>query len=187
MMAEQKTQKTKKPGLGTQPRWDLDQDLALRSWWDSLLVYLRSEEDPNHKMEQLAASFIRKLVIDPDLRGRFRDDPAAMLSRFGIHVPKGVRVEVVENSPRSLYIVLPAMMAEDEFNRKYEAVDLADADLESFVTGKVAATLFQDDFDIVKLRDGFDHDVDVLPFTTDIGGDKFKTKPFNVRNDFFGA
>ena len=183
MMAEQ-TQK--KPGLNEAPRWDLDQDLSFRDWWNSLLVYLRSEEDPNHKMEQFAASFIRKLMIDTDLRRRFADDPGTFLSRFGIKCPPGLNIEVVENTSSRMYIVLPATMLEDEFNKNYEAVDLSDAELESFVTGEVAVSIFQDDFDVVSLKDGFDHDVDLLPFQTNATGDKYKSKPKNTRNDIFG-
>ncbi len=86
-----------------------------------------------------------------------------------------------------MHVVLPAMMLKDDYLRRYEAVDIADADLDAFVTGKTAVSIFQDDFNTVSLRDNVDHDVDVLPFQTNATGDKYKSRAKDTRNDIFGV
>lgn len=43
----------------------------------------------------------------PDMKQRFLDDPRAVLREAGVELPESVRVEVVADTDRHVYVVLP--------------------------------------------------------------------------------
>ncbi|MBC8200495.1 MAG: NHLP leader peptide family natural product precursor [Planctomycetes bacterium] len=45
---------------------------------------------------------------DADLKARFIANPAFVLAEYGMEVPEGVHVNVVENSDNTVHITLPA-------------------------------------------------------------------------------
>ena len=45
---------------------------------------------------------------DEALKTRFMADPKAMLAEYGMPVPEGMNIKVVENSDRRVHITLPA-------------------------------------------------------------------------------
>ena len=64
---------------------------------------------PLDPRDALAAAVMR----DDSLRDALRQDPRATIKRvLGIEVPGDVEVEVLEETPRKLYLVLPAARTE---------------------------------------------------------------------------
>jgi hypothetical protein len=54
-----------------------------------------------------------KALDDEDYRERLIDDPKSELEKAGLKLPKNVDVEIIENTPSKLYLVLPASPQED--------------------------------------------------------------------------
>ena len=48
-----------------------------------------------------------------DCKARFMSDPKAVLAEYGMSVPEGINVKVVENSDSHVHITLPAKPSED--------------------------------------------------------------------------
>lgn len=44
---------------------------------------------------------------DPDFKQRLKTDPKSVLSENGIHVLRGISIEVVENTPTKTYLTIP--------------------------------------------------------------------------------
>ncbi len=53
------------------------------------------------------AKVIEKACSDESFRERFLADPKAVLEEYGITVPAGLNVEVVEQTDKLRYVVLP--------------------------------------------------------------------------------
>ena len=64
---------------------------------------------------------------DEALKARFMADPKAVLAEYGMSVPEGMGIRVVENSDSHVHITLPAPPAGDG--------GLSDADLRSAAGG----------------------------------------------------
>ena len=64
---------------------------------------------------------------DEALKARFMADPKAVLAEYGMSVPEGMNVKVVENSDSHVHITLPAPPAGDH--------DLSDDELSDAAGG----------------------------------------------------
>ena len=53
---------------------------------------------------------------DEALKARFMSDPKAVLAEYGIDVPDGIGVNVVENSDNTVHITMPAAPAGGELS-----------------------------------------------------------------------
>jgi hypothetical protein len=74
------------------------------------------------------AEVIARALKDPAFRKKLIADPTGTLRTAGVEVPEGVSVQVLEESPTRVYLVLPAPVDENE---------MIESDLEE-VTGGVA-------------------------------------------------
>ncbi len=45
---------------------------------------------------------------DADLKARFQANPAEVLAEYGMEVPEGININVVENNDSTVHITLPA-------------------------------------------------------------------------------
>jgi len=57
-----------------------------------------------HELQSLIAACMK----DKSLRSRFVKDPAGVLAEWGMKVPPGIKISVVENSANHVHVVLPA-------------------------------------------------------------------------------
>ncbi len=73
---------------------------------------------------------IGQAMSDPAFRKRLLADPAGTLKGAGVEVPKGVTIEVVEDTATKVHLVLPA-----------PADEMLDADLDIAVGGMAAMFL----------------------------------------------
>ena len=64
---------------------------------------------------------------DEALKARFQSDPKAVLAEYGIDVPDGMSVNVVENSDNTVHITMPVAPA--------GAADLSDEELTNVAGG----------------------------------------------------
>ena len=64
---------------------------------------------------------------DDALKARFMADPASVLREYGMPVPEGVDVKVIENADNCVHITLPAAPT--------DAMELSDAELSSAAGG----------------------------------------------------
>ena len=62
---------------------------------------------------------------DPALKARLLSDPAAVLKEYGLNVPDGTDVKVVENAGDRVHITLPAPPAGHEDLSDDELMDAA--------------------------------------------------------------
>lgn len=76
-------------------------------------------EQPNNLATLFAACW-----KDPDLKARFQSNPAQVLAEYGMEVPEGIDVNVVENNDNTVHITLP--VAPDN-NGNLSDDELADA------------------------------------------------------------
>ena len=57
---------------------------------------------------QIRAEILDRATVDIDFRNRFKADPvAALKEEFGLSVPDGFRINVLEDDSRNAHIVLP--------------------------------------------------------------------------------
>ena len=76
----------------------------------------------------LHARLIAKVQEDPTFKQKLMDDPrAAIRDSFGFGVPADVEIEVLEEQPTKLYLVLPT---------KVEDIELSDEMLEKVAGGE---------------------------------------------------
>lgn len=68
---------------------------------------LRRVATPLRPRTQLQG-LLREAAQDPALRDRLRSDPRAVLAEVGITVPASVSLEVHENGPTRLHLIIPA-------------------------------------------------------------------------------
>ena len=68
---------------------------------------------------QIREQILDKATIDPEFRIRFKADPASALeSDFGLSVPDGFNITVLEDDAHNAHIVLPpsATLSENELS-----------------------------------------------------------------------
>jgi Nitrile hydratase, alpha chain len=81
-------------------------------------------------------SLINRSMEDEEFRRRLLDDPkAAVEQELGGRLPEGVEVRVVEESPQTIYLVLPSASALGEGG------DITDKDLEEEAGGEGAPSM----------------------------------------------
>jgi hypothetical protein len=72
-----------------------------------------------------------KAMRDPRFRGELLADPKAVIAReLGVGFTSNVKVTVLEETPRAMYLVLPSNATDDS--------ELADAELDAVAGGKKA-------------------------------------------------
>lgn len=59
---------------------------------------------------------ISRAWSDPDFKARLKSDPAGVLRAAGVPLPKGMRIEVVENTPEVMHMVLPLAPEDADFD-----------------------------------------------------------------------
>lgn len=63
--------------------------------------------------QSLEAQVLERAAQDPKFREELKQDPRATVARdFGVQVPTDIVVEVVEETPTKVYLVLPAPPAQ---------------------------------------------------------------------------
>jgi hypothetical protein len=62
----------------------------------------------NYSLAQSFAHLFSHVWKNPSLKNRLEENPRETLLEYGITVPKDVEVEIVENTAKKFYIVLPA-------------------------------------------------------------------------------
>jgi hypothetical protein len=79
---------------------------------------------------ELEQRVIRKSQEDPQFRASLLSDPKAALEQeLGASVPAGLQVHVVEETPNSIYVVLP------QASSRGSGGELSDQDLEAVAGG----------------------------------------------------
>ncbi len=79
-----------------------------------------------------SAQVIARAWSDPDFKARLLSDPKVVLVGYGIDLPTGLNLKIVENTADTIHFVLPATPS--------QAGDLSDADLETLAGGKKRPT-----------------------------------------------
>ncbi len=74
------------------------------------------------------AQVIARAWSDPDFKAQLLNDPKTVLASYGIDLPAGLNLKIVENSAETMHVVLPATPS--------QAGDLSDADLQKLAGGK---------------------------------------------------
>jgi hypothetical protein len=69
-------------------------------------------QDFNKKWGKLVA----KSWTDHKLRARLKADPHAVMAEYGVTVPPGVQVRIVENTESVIYLPIPAKPSEAELS-----------------------------------------------------------------------
>ncbi len=75
-----------------------------------------------------SAQIIARAWSDPDFKAQLLNDPKATLVGYGIDLPAGLDLKIVENTADTMHIVLPAEPS--------QAGDLSDDDLQNLAGGK---------------------------------------------------
>lgn len=79
--------------------------------------------------QDLEAQVLERAAKDPQFREQLQQDPGGTVARdFGVHVPPEITVEVLEETPSKVYLVLPAAAAQP-------GQGLTDQDLEAVAGG----------------------------------------------------
>ena len=71
---------------------------------------------------------------DEALKQRFMRDPKAVLDEYGMNVPDGIAVNVVENTDNTVHITIPAPPSGH--------LDLSDEELSNAAGGKGAGSMY---------------------------------------------
>ncbi len=74
------------------------------------------------------AQVIARAWSDPDFKAQLLRDPKTVLAGYGVDVPAGLNLRIVENTADTFHMVLPATPS--------QAGDLSDEDLQSLAGGK---------------------------------------------------
>ncbi len=74
------------------------------------------------------AQVIARAWSDPDFKAKLLNDPKAAVASYGIDLPAGLNLKIVENTANTFHMVLPATPS--------QAGDLSDADLQNLAGGK---------------------------------------------------
>lgn len=77
----------------------------------------------------LEAQILERAAKDPAFREQLKRDPSAIVAReFGVEIPQHITVEVVEETPSTVYLVLPSTSAQ-------RGQELTDSELEAVAGG----------------------------------------------------
>ena len=60
------------------------------------------------KKGEAFAKLVQKVWSDPDFKAKLYSDPMPLLAQYGIEIPPGIKVKVVENEPGYMHLVLPS-------------------------------------------------------------------------------
>ena len=74
------------------------------------------------------AQVIARAWSDPDFKAQLLNDPKAAIAGYGIDLPEGVNLKIVENTADTIHIVLPAVPS--------QVSELSDEDLQNLAGGK---------------------------------------------------
>ncbi len=74
------------------------------------------------------AQVIARAWSDPDFKAQLLNDPKTALVGYGVDLPAGLSLKIVENTADTVHIVLPATPS--------QAGDLSDEDLQNLAGGK---------------------------------------------------
>ncbi len=74
------------------------------------------------------AQVIARAWSDPDFRAQLLNDPKTVLAGYGVDLPAGLNLKIVENTADTIHIVLPA--------KPSQASELSDEDLQNLAGGK---------------------------------------------------
>lgn len=78
--------------------------------------------------EQIEANLVTKAWNDNSFKQKLINKPKFAIAEEGINLPENIEVKVIEETPRTFYIVIPQPPMEDE--------ELSEADLESVAGGR---------------------------------------------------
>ena len=93
----------------------------------------REQEADNGKIYN---QVIARAWSDPVFKRRFIEDPKSVAKEYGINIPTGVELRVVENSPTVVHVVLPAQPSDTLLSdEQLEAVAGGVAGADSVVGG----------------------------------------------------
>ena len=93
------------------------------------------DENPGKTRQALEAQLIERAMQDETFRQELVRDPKGVVAReLGIRLPEHVTVQVLEESPTTVHLVLPQPPAN-------AGVDLADEELEGVAGGFMDPTL----------------------------------------------
>lgn len=68
---------------------------------------------------EVEQKLIKKALQDPNYRQQIKANPKSVLSQeLGVEIPGNITIEVVEETPTKLYIVLPAEPVEEELSEE---------------------------------------------------------------------
>jgi hypothetical protein len=79
-------------------------------------------QDPTPEYRKALGQVIAKAWTDPTFKQRLLAEPKAVAQEYGISIPSGLEVRVVENTPTLVHIVLPARPAGELSDEQLEAV-----------------------------------------------------------------
>jgi hypothetical protein len=72
--------------------------------------------------EREVAKVISQAWADPEFKTRLLDEPAAVFAEHGLEAPGGVELRAVANTPRVVYLTLPAQPSEELSDEALEGV-----------------------------------------------------------------
>ncbi len=75
-----------------------------------------------------SAQVIARAWSDPDFKAQLLNDPKTVLAGYGVDLPAGLTLKIVENTADTIHIVLPATPS--------QASVLSDGDLQNLAGGK---------------------------------------------------
>ena len=64
--------------------------------------------DKNEQRHNLGL-VVAKALRDDTFKAAFKENPRAILEKFGVYPPEGVEILVVENTPSRIYLTLPSL------------------------------------------------------------------------------
>lgn len=76
--------------------------------------FSKKEQERRKRFNKLVSQF----WVNPEVRARFRSNPIAVFREFGLKVPAGLNIAVVEDTKDTLHIVIPyppVKIKEDEW------------------------------------------------------------------------
>ena len=63
---------------------------------------------PDSKKAEAFRNLVLKCWSDPGFKAQLHKDPMPLLKEYGVEIPAGLKVKIVENEPGTIALVLPA-------------------------------------------------------------------------------